>query len=186
MNRIHHWYCASSRWRRRVSRDLVPWALDRVRLEVPALEIGPGPGLTTELLLGRLPHLTLLEQDPELARGLAGRWPARDVRVVRGDAASLPFPDGAFRTVFSFTMLHHVPSAELQDRVLAEAGRVLAPGGRLVGTDSRDSLRMRIFHLGDTMVLSEPETFPGRLRAAGFEDASVEVGSGAFRFRALR
>jgi ubiquinone/menaquinone biosynthesis C-methylase UbiE len=46
------------------------------------------------------------------------------VRVVRGDGAALPFRDGSFDAVVVLTMLHHVPSARLQDEVLGEAGRL--------------------------------------------------------------
>ena len=98
----------------------------------------------------------------------------------------MPFESGAFRTVFCFTMLHHVPSASLQDRVIAEALRVLAPSGVFVGTDSRMSLRMKLFHWFDTMVIVDPETFPSRLRRAGFQDALIELSEGAFRFCAAR
>ncbi len=44
------------------------------------------------------------------------------------DAGALPFVDGAFGSVFIRDLLHHVPEPE---RVLAEAVRVLAPGGYL-------------------------------------------------------
>ena len=98
----------------------------------------------------------------------------------------MPFECGSFRTVFCFTMLHHVPSAEVQDRVIAEAFRVLAPGGTFVGTDSRASLRMMLFHWFDTMVIVDPETFPGRLRKAGFSDTEIELADGAFRFCAAK
>jgi SAM-dependent methyltransferase len=83
-------------------------------------------------------------------------------------------------------MLHHVPSASLQDRVLAEALRVLAPGGTLLGTDSRASLRMKLFHCFDTMMIVDPETFAPRLRRAGFTNEHIELSDGAFRFSATR
>ncbi len=98
----------------------------------------------------------------------------------------MPFENGSFRAVFCFTMLHHLPSAALQDRLVAEAFRVLAPGGVFVGTDSRMSLRMKVFHWFDTMVIVDPETFPVRLRRAGFPDASVGLSKSAFRFCATR
>ena len=58
-----------------------------------------------------------------------------NVEVVETDATAMPFPDGSFSTVLSFTMLHHVPSVTLQDQLLAEAWRVLRPGGVFAGTD---------------------------------------------------
>ncbi len=86
----------------------------------------------------------------------------------------------------SFTMLHHVPSRELQDGILREVFRVLRPGGYLAGSDRLPSFSMRLIHIGDTMVLVDPKTFASRLEAAGFEDVFVEPANQAFRFRARR
>lgn len=47
-------------------------------------------------------------------------------RTVQGDAANLPFRDGAVSAIFSVFALEHVPDPE---RALAEVHRVLAPGG---------------------------------------------------------
>jgi ubiquinone/menaquinone biosynthesis C-methylase UbiE len=46
--------------------------------------------------------------------------------VLQADAERLPFPDGAFDRVYSWGVLHHTPDTE---RAIAEALRVLAPGG---------------------------------------------------------
>jgi SAM-dependent methyltransferase len=164
----------------------MPWALGDASLQGPALEIGPGPGVTTNYLRARVGSLTALENDPSLAKKLAVRFQNTNVQVIEGDATSMPFETGVFRTVFCFTMLHHVPSASLQDRVLAEALRVLAPGGTLLGTDSRASLRMKLFHCFDTMMIVDPETFGARLRRAGFTNEQIELSDGAFCFRATR
>ena len=83
-------------------------------------------------------------------------------------------------------MLHHLTSPELQDRLLAEACRVLRPGGVFVGSDGTASFRFRLAHLGDTMLLVDPDRFASRLRAAGFTDARVRRGNRAFGFQAIR
>jgi SAM-dependent methyltransferase len=186
MNRVHHWYCRSAAWKRRVESELMPWALGDASLDGPALEIGPGPGVTTNYLRARVASLTALENDPGLAKELAARFENTNVQVIEGDATAMPFATGAFQTVFCFTMLHHVPCASLQNRVLAEALRVLAAGGTLLGTDSRASLRMKLFHCFDTMMIVDPETFAGRLRHAGFTNEQIELSDGAFRFHATR
>src|SRR5439155_13419392 len=98
-----------------------------------------------------------------------------DVRVVRGDAAALPLARGVFDGVVAFTMLHHLPSAETQDRAFAEFARVLRPGGELRGTDSLDSPGLRRLHEGDHLVPLDPLTLGNRLRAAGFTEAEVDV-----------
>jgi SAM-dependent methyltransferase len=186
MNRIHYWYCRSSTWKRKVDAELLPWALGGATPEEPGLEIGPGPGITTDYLRTRVRSLTVLERDPILAEKLRQRFRDTNVRVIEGDASAMPFESRAFRSVFCFTMLHHVPSVRLQNCVIAEALRVLAPGGVFVGTDSRMSLRMNLFHWFDTMVIVDPETFPARLRGAGFRTANMELSGSAFRFCAAR
>jgi Dimethyladenosine transferase (rRNA methylation) len=61
MNCINRWVCRSKKWRTALETKLVPWTLDGAQLGDDALEIGPGPGLTTEILRRRVPQLTVLE-----------------------------------------------------------------------------------------------------------------------------
>ena len=49
---------------------------------------------------------------------------------------AMPFPDGSFSAVLPFTMVHHVLSATVQDRLLAEARRVLRPAQSLTFANS--------------------------------------------------
>lgn len=98
----------------------------------------------------------------------------------------MTFSSGAFDSVVCLTMLHHLPSAALQDRLFREVARVLRPGGVFVGADALSSLSLRLFHLFDTLLPVEPETLPERLAQAGFSDIAVESGERAFRFRARR
>lgn len=163
----------------------LPWILGGAALGPDVLEIGPGPGLTTDLLRSRAAHLTAIEADPGLA-GLLRQRLGSEVQVVTGNATAMPFPDASFSGCATFTMLHHVPSADLQDKVLREIARVLRPGGELAGCDSLSNAVMRLIHLGDTFVPVNPNTFPARLQAAGFQDVHVEAAQGFFRFRARR
>jgi SAM-dependent methyltransferase len=157
-----------------------------VELGDNVLELGPGPGVTTDLLRGRTARLTALEVDAGAAAALQKRLNGSGVRVVHGDGAAMPFADGSFSGVVAFTMLHHVPTAALQDRLLAEAWRVLHPGGVFAGADGVGSFLFRLIHLGDTYMPVNPDTFGQRLQAAGFADVVVERVWGGFRFRARR
>ncbi|MGW0521723.1 class I SAM-dependent methyltransferase [Crossiella sp. NPDC003009] len=186
MNRYHRWLCRSDLWARAVARDLIPWALDGVDLGTDVLEIGPGYGATTVALAARVPRLTAVEIDVELARGLRARL-GDQVNVLEGDGAAIPLPDNSFTGVGSFTMLHHVPSVALQDRVFAEAFRVLRPGGTFAGMDGVPSLGFRLIHLNDTYVPVNPDTLAPRLRAVGFRDIWLTAVPGrSFRFRARK
>ncbi|HEY2109312.1 MAG TPA: class I SAM-dependent methyltransferase [Candidatus Acidoferrales bacterium] len=185
MNWIHNWLCSSERWRRTVERRL-HWALAHVDLGANVLELGPGPGLTTDLLRERVPHLTAIEIDRRLAESLASRLDGSNVRVVKGDATQMPFANAQFSSSVCFTMLHHVHTPALQDQLLREVWRVLQPGGAFVGTDSLQSLFMRLIHIHDTLVPIAPDAFGDRLQAAGFQVMEIEKNSEAFRFHARR
>ncbi len=183
MNRFHRWYCRTDHWRRVAQGSLLPWVLGEIDLGSHALEVGPGPGLTTDVLRTHVRALTALEIDPRLAAALHARTIGSNVTVVEGDATALPFPDATFSGAVSCTMLHHVPSTALQDRLLAEVRRVLRPGAWFLGSDSTTSLVFRLAHLFDTMVPVDPDGFTDRLARAGFRKVSVRRGDGAFRFR---
>lgn len=185
MNAIHRRLCRSDRWAQVARTQLLPWALRGVPLDGQVLEIGPGYGVTTRWLAERTGRLTAIEVDPTLAGQLRAELGDR-VDVRHGDGAALPFPDASFDTVVCFTMLHHVQSAQLQDRLFAESARVLRPGGLFAGSDSRISLLFRLLHVGDTMVVVDPETLPHRLRRAGFTGERVGLSSRSLRFRATR
>ncbi len=186
MNRYHRWYCRSAKWQSRLDQTVLPWVLRDYPLGDKLLEIGPGPGLTTDLLRQRVPAMTCIEIDDRLAAALSERTKGSNVTVEHGDATDMPFAEGTFSSAVALTMLHHVPSAAMQDRLLAEAFRVLQPGGIFLGMDSTPSLRFRLVHLFDTMVVVDPDTFSSRLQAAGFDDVSVREGDGAFRWRARK
>jgi ubiquinone/menaquinone biosynthesis C-methylase UbiE len=164
----------------------VPWVLDGVDLGERALELGPGPGLTTERLRHRTAHLTAVDVDRPDAVALAERYAAGNVTAVQGDATDLPFPDGSFTAVVCMTMLHHLPSTAAQDRLFAEAFRVLAPGGTFCGCDSRPNLRWRLLHVLDTCTVLEPDTVAQRLGRAGFTAVRVDTTPRRTRFQACR
>lgn len=185
MNAYHRWLCQSASWKAGLG-QLLPWALEGVDLGDHVLEIGPGPGLTTDLLRTRVSQMTALEIDPRLADLLKQRLANTNVRVMQGNATDMPFEDGQFSSVVAFTMLHHVPSVALQNKLIAESYRVLKPGGVLAGVDSLSNLRFRLIHLGDTMVAVDPDTLGARLEAAGFTRPRVDKTARRFRFQALR
>jgi SAM-dependent methyltransferase len=174
MNEIHLQLCSSDEWREVVETQILPWALNDVALGDDVIEVGPGPGITTEVLSTQIARITAVEIDPDLAAKLAARMDGTNVEVLEADATALPLDDGRFTGAVSFTMLHHVPTAELQDRLFAELARVLAPGGVLVLSDSVASDDLRSFHDGDTYNPVDPEALPARLERAGFTGIDVQ------------
>jgi len=186
MNLIHRRLCGSARWKRVVETHILPWTLEGIDLGSNVLEVGPGPGVTTDLLRSRVAQLTCVEINRSLAEILRRRLD-RTVNVVCEDATAMSFPDRTFDGAVCFTMLHHVASVALQDRLFSEVARVLRPGAFFAGTDSLYSRWFRLLHLMDTLVTVDPVMLPARLGAAGFEDIHVDVMQPyAFRFRARK
>jgi SAM-dependent methyltransferase len=186
MNRAHGLLCSSGWWARSVERELLPWGLAGVDLGDDVLEIGPGFGATTRLLAARDGSLTVIELSESYCRRLRRTLPG-EVDVVQADATAMPFADHSFSGVACFTMLHHIPSPQMQDRLLAEVSRVLRPGGIFAGTDSLGTGRaFRLLHVGDTLVPVSPDELPARLQRAGLIEPFVERGGHSFRFRAMK
>lgn len=92
------------------------------------LEIGYGVGSNWSHLPEGIDY-TGIEPDPYMRQRAERHLAAgRDLRAIDGDAQSLAFADGSFDTVIATLVLCTVPDAR---RALAEARRVLAPGGQL-------------------------------------------------------
>jgi ubiquinone/menaquinone biosynthesis C-methylase UbiE len=138
-----------------------------MRLTGQALEIGSGSGAMAAQLLRQFPELrlTATDYDDDMVGTAARRLAAfgERGRAQRVDAAALPFADGQFDAVLSFAMLHHVVDWE---RAVAEAVRVLRPGGHLVGYD--------LLHAPCSRHSHHPEA--GSMRMMGPGELDAELG----------
>ena len=126
---------------------------DRMRAMLGAtlgrlVDIGTGTGRMIELFGPSADHAIGVDRSPEMLR-LArakldgtGGWELR-----QGDIATLPLSEGSADTVILHQVLHFIPAPEA---ALAEAARLLAPGGRLLIVDfaphEREELRTQDAH----------------------------------------
>ncbi|HEV7722416.1 MAG TPA: class I SAM-dependent methyltransferase [Iamia sp.] len=170
-----HDICDSPEWRDTVRDQIIPWAQAAVDLGDDVLEVGPGFGATTDVFRQQVTRLTSVEIDPVLAGRLADRLAGTNVTVVEGDATALDLPDGRFTGAVCFSMLHHVPTPELQDRIFAEVARVLRPGAPFVASDSVHRADLEAFHEGDTYLPLDPGEVADRLVAQGFVAVVVDA-----------
>ncbi len=175
MNANHAQLCPSPEWASFLEEEVLERVVARLDLGDHLLEIGPGPGAATAWLCSRVGRLTALELEAEAAESLRTRYEGTNVEVVVGDATEMAWPEGTFDSVGTFTMLHHVPTAHLQNRLLSEAYRVLRPGGVLVGSDSLASDGLHHFHEGDTYNPVEPASLLPRLEALGYHRITVST-----------
>jgi len=186
MNEGHIQFLSSPEWAEMLANDLLPWILTAGALGDNVLEVGPGPGLTTDLIRQRTAAVTAVEADGELAAKLADRLAGTNVRVVHGDAVDAGLPSDAFSSVTCFSMLHHMASSSHQDGLFAEVHRVLQPGGIFLGVDSEDLDPIRQAHVDDTFNPVDPETLGRRLETFGLRDIRIERGEYQFRFVASK
>lgn len=119
---------------------------------------------TLEVAFGTHPHPEAdvgIEAYPENTRDVD------DAEVATADARDLPFPDESFDAVVGRRFLHHVPESD-RGRIVEEAARVLAPGGRFVLIEGTPGAYRRItkglaFRLG---VLGEDNDAYGHMDAS--------------------
>jgi len=125
------------------------------------LDLGCGGGDSIDLFRAVDPDVSWvgadIEESPEVAARTRG-----DAEFVTFDGRSLPFADASFDLVFCKQVLEHV---EHPRELVAEAARVLRPGGHLAGSTSQ----LEAFHSRSTFNW----TPYGFMRLA--EDAGLEV-----------
>lgn len=112
-------------------------AVAREQFERPLLDLGCGDGLIAHVLFGAANPVDVgfdpwLEQLRRAAR--SGAY--RHVDLALGHR--LPYASGSFATVFSNSVLEHIPDV---GPVVSEVGRVLRPGGRFIFTVPSDAFR---------------------------------------------
>lgn len=183
MNEEHLTRCSSDEWAEVVRKWIIPGVLGGIELGDDVLEVGPGPGLTTDVLRRMVPRLTAVEVHPALAGSLATRLAGTNVEVLCDDASRAPLATDRFSGAVCLSMLHHVPSPERQNALLAAICRLLRPGGV---QDSLDSPELRDLHRNDTYVPVDPDQLAARLDAAGFVAIEVTTNEYAVRFRATK
>ncbi|WP_127940031.1 methyltransferase domain-containing protein [Nonomuraea polychroma] len=151
------------------------------------LDVGCGAGRAVGELAERGARATGVDLSEEMIAVARERWPQADFRV--GDACDLPLGDGAVAGYRADKVFHLLADAA---KALAEARRVLAPGGRavLIGQDwdtlvidSDDPALTRTIVHARADLLPDPRAarrYRNLLLDAGFEDVAVEVHTAVF------
>jgi SAM-dependent methyltransferase len=95
------------------------------------LDIASGDGVMGELLSRQAESIDCMDVSEKVVAAGRERVAGLDnVRFHLGDMHDLPFEDDRFDTVL---MMHALPYSPEPARAMAEASRVLAPGGKIVG-----------------------------------------------------
>jgi ubiquinone/menaquinone biosynthesis C-methylase UbiE len=148
-------------------------ALDRADGDVSrVVDVGGGTGRAVRAL--DRPERIVLDASGRMLRRVPD-----DVGAVQGDARQLPFPDGSVDAVLIVDAFHHLPEP---GRVLADAARVLRPGGVLVVQEfDPATVRGRLLAAGESLLgmdshFHSPAALLDALAAAGLDASVVESG----------
>jgi arsenite methyltransferase len=161
-----------------------PTALAELRAGEVVLDLGSGGGIDVLLSAtrvgptGRAYGLDMTDEMLALARANAVRAGATNVEFLKGDIESIPLPDASVDVIISNCVIN---LAADKGRVLAEAYRVLRPGGRFAVSDIvvrgevpapvRRSMELWTGCIAGAL---EAQEFVALLTGLGFEDASIE------------
>jgi SAM-dependent methyltransferase len=114
--------------------------LSDVELRAPVLDLGCGAGQFVRLAMAGRVEIGVDISPRQAARA---RRTARYERVIEADAAELPLADESVGTVLAVSSLEHMRRPE---KVIAEAGRVLRPGGMFAATIVLPELRSHLYY----------------------------------------
>jgi ubiquinone/menaquinone biosynthesis C-methylase UbiE len=165
-----------------------PTALADLRPGEVVLDLGSGGGIDVLLSArrvgpaGKVYGLDMTDEMLALARQNQRKAGVDNVEFLKGEIESVPLPDASVDVIISNCVINLSTD---KDRVLAEAFRVLRPGGRFAVSDvlfQGDMTRVPQHLLDDAEAWSgciagalEEQDYLARLRKAGFADAAVEV-----------
>ncbi len=161
-----------------------PTALAELRPGETVLDLGSGGGIDVLLSAkrvgptGKAYGLDMTDEMLALARENQAKAGVTNVEFLKGEIEHIPLPDHSVDVIISNCVINL--SAD-KDRVLAEAFRVLRPGGRVAVSDVvvrgevpaaiRRSVELWIGCVAGALAESE---YRGKLAKAGFEGIDVE------------
>ena len=161
-----------------------PTALAELRAGEVVLDLGSGGGIDVLLSAkrvgptGKAYGLDMTDEMLALARDNQRQAGATNVEFLKGEIEHIPLPDASVDVIISNCVINL--SAD-KDRVLAEAFRVLKPGGRFAVSDvvTRGAIRPEIrasamAWVGCVAGALDEDDYRHKLAAAGFSDIGVE------------
>ena len=162
-----------------------PTALAELRQGEVVLDLGSGGGIDVLLSArrvgasGKAYGLDMTDEMLALARENQKKAGVTNVEFLRGEIENVPLPANTADVIISNCVINLSGD---KDRVLAEAFRVLKPGGRFAVSDvvsQREvppSIRQSMEHwIGCIAGALDVEDYKARLKNAGFEDVSFEI-----------
>jgi arsenite methyltransferase len=161
-----------------------PTALAELKPGEVVLDLGSGGGIDVLLSArgvapgGKAYGLDMTDEMLALARENQRKAGVENVEFLKGDIEHIPLPDASVDVIISNCVIN---LAADKRRVLAEAFRVLKPGGRFAvsdvvvrGTMPPEVRRNMELWVGCVAGALEEDEFKGLLAASGFTEVSIE------------
>lgn len=139
--------------------------LRNVTFAAPVLDLGCGTGEVARCVLSShwpVDGLEFVSREARVAHA-SGAYRA----VLRADGAKLPVASAAYGAVYSHSVLEHIPD---DLRAVAEAARVLRPGGRLVFTVPAPAFAERIQRASGAAALASTNARLGHFHYRSLEE----------------
>jgi arsenite methyltransferase len=161
-----------------------PTALAQINLGETVLDLGSGGGIDVLLSArrvgpnGKVYGLDMTDEMLDLARANQAKAGVTNVEFLKGDIEHIPLPDNSVDLIISNCVINLSPDKDL---VLAEAFRVLKPGGRLAVSDivvrgeiPKEIQRSVELWAGCVAGALEEKEYAAKLGRVGFENISIE------------
>lgn len=130
------------------------------------LDIGCGPGAALEAAHAAGAEVSAVDPSPGMVKRASRRVP--EATVKEGSAEKLDFPDDTFTHVWTVSAYHHWAHP---DSGIAEARRVLAPGGRFLIVENK----LKAGKTGHGMDRDAANAAAERLATDGFSNCEVDT-----------
>jgi MPBQ/MSBQ methyltransferase len=153
-------------------------ALEHAGLDDPGLstlDVGAGTGFTTEGIVSRVEaaNVTMLDQSPHQLAHADAKPALANATKVLGDAEQLPFETDRFDRYVSAGSIEYWPHPQ---QGIAEAYRVLKPGGRALLIGPVEPANRILKTLASTWMLFPPEDdYRSWFTAAGFDQVTIHA-----------
>lgn len=163
-------YCPGRSW------EAIGQMLLLLAPKVRIADLGAGDGTLSRLLARQAEFVHCVDNSPrmvELGRALAKKEQLHNLDYVLGDIADTPLPDRSVDLVLLSQALHH---ADNPRKALAEAYRLLKPGGRVLILDLRAHRFEKARELyADRWLGFQENELHDWLEEAGFRESEVRV-----------
>jgi len=147
-----------------------------------ALEIGCGIGRLMKPMGEYYKHIIGLDFSPRMLEESKEYLPGADVRLIKDDW-NFPVKDDSVDLVYSVIVFQHIPNMEIIRKYLAEAYRVLNPGGYLrIQTCKGKPAHPRFFQGFRGRLFRDIKEFQMVIKSARFNIENAQTGLGHGRW----